>query len=189
MLETMITMAGMDTTILPDSPARRISLRIWQLGLRKKDVAEAIGYSASFISDVSNGNKELSWADTAKLAKILHTTTDYLLCLTDNPELPLDKEPAPYYQHEESDELATLADEQPDWLRRQLLAVAKAQVGSLKESTTAAQDVEQLREALRMAVLVLGKDEVSRLIRDTGRQVQPVRASVGNFRQLSLSKS
>jgi transcriptional regulator with XRE-family HTH domain len=189
-VETVTTMVGMSNAILPDNTARRISLRIWQLGLKKKDVAEAMGYSPGFISDVSNGNKELSWSDTAKLATVLHTTADYLLCLSDNPEIPTDQEPAPFYQHEESDVLAKLADEQPDWLRRQILAVAQAQVESIKQGTTPAQDIEQLREALRMAVLVLGEAEVNRLIRDTGRQLQPARVGVGvnSYRQVPLGK-
>jgi transcriptional regulator with XRE-family HTH domain len=189
MLETSVTMATMENTILPDSPARRISLRIWQLGLKKKDVAEAMGYRASFISDVSNGNKELSWNDTKKLANILGTTTDYLLCNSDNPEPYKEKEPAPFYEHEESDALAKLADEQPDWLRRQILAVAHAQVDSIKEGTSAAQDEQHLRETMKMLVLIVGKDEAHRIVDDAGRQLQHVRVGVGNYRQLSLSKS
>jgi transcriptional regulator with XRE-family HTH domain len=188
MLETTVTMAGMTNKLQPDSPARRISLRLWQLGVKQKAIAEALGYSSGFISDVVNGKKELGWEDTAKVADVLNTTVDYILGRREDPEPYLEKEPAPFYAHEESDELATLADEQPDWLRRQLLAVAKAQVESIKEGTSTAQDVEQLREALRMAVLVLGEAEVNRLINDTGRQVQPVRAGVSAYRQVPLGK-
>jgi transcriptional regulator with XRE-family HTH domain len=188
MLETMTIIQGMSTKQQPDSPARRISLRLWQLGMKQKRIAEELGYSSGFISDVVNGKKELGWDDTKKLATLLNTTTDYILGLREDPELFTDKEPAPFYIHEESDQLAQLADAQPDWLRRQILAVAHAQVESIKEGTTAAQDEQQLRETLRTLVLVLGKDEVNRLIQDAGRQLEPVRVGVNSYRQVPLGK-
>jgi transcriptional regulator with XRE-family HTH domain len=187
-MKMMAIIGGMNNGTLPDSPARRISLRMWQLGLKQVDVANALGYSRSFVSAIVNGEKQTRWDDTAKLARILHTTVDYILCLTDNPEIPTDQEPAPFYTHEESDALAKLADEQPDWMRRMLLDGARAQVASIKQGTTPAQDIEQLREALRMAVLVLGEAEVNRLIHDTGRNVQPVRVGVNSYRQIALGK-
>jgi transcriptional regulator with XRE-family HTH domain len=191
MLETVVTMGGMSANQLPDSPARRISLRLWQLGLKKKDVAAALGYSPSFISEVSNGNREFSWNDTAKLAGLLQTTTDYLLCRTDDPELPTTTEPAPYYQHEESDTLAKLADAQPQWLRAQILAVAKAQVEAVREGTAGTDPTEQLRQAVRVAASVLGPDEFDRLANETRRRNPnglSAANTVGSYRQFALGQ-
>jgi transcriptional regulator with XRE-family HTH domain len=187
-MKMMAIIGGMNNGTLPDSPARRISLRMWQLGLKQVDVANALGYSRSFVSAIVNGEKQTRWDDTAKLARILHTTVDYILCLTDNPEIPTDQEPAPFYTHEESDALAKLADEQPDWMRRMLLDGARAQVASIKQGTTPAQDEAQLRELFKLAVLIFGKDEAHRIVDDTGRQLQPVRVGVNSYRQIALGK-
>jgi transcriptional regulator with XRE-family HTH domain len=190
MLETMTIIQGMSTKQQPDSPARRISLRLWQLGMKQKRIAEELGYSSGFISDVVNGKKELGWDDTKKLANLLQTTTDYILGCREDPEPFTDKEQAPFFVHEESDQLAQLTDAQPLWLREQLVAVARAQVDSIKEgSASATGPVEQLREALRMAALVLGEDEVNRIIHSSVRQLQTAGARGGSYRQLSLSKS
>jgi plasmid maintenance system antidote protein VapI len=187
-MKMMAIIGDMKNGTMPDSPARRISHRLWQLGMKQVDVAKELGYNRSFISAIVNEGKQLRWEDTAKLARLLHTTTDYLLCLTDNPEIPTDQEPAPFYTHEESDTLAKLADEQPDWLRRMLLDGARAQVASIKQGTTLAQDEAQLRELFKLAVLVLGKDESHRIVDDAGRQVQPVRVGVNSYRQIALGK-
>jgi transcriptional regulator with XRE-family HTH domain len=191
MLETMTIIQGMTNKQQPDSPARRISLRLWQLGMKQKRIAEELGYSSGFISDVVNGKKELGWDDTKKLASLLSTTTDYILGLREDPEPFTDKELAPFYNHEESDQLAQLADAQPLWLREQLVAVARAQVESIKEgSASTSGPVEQLREALRMAALVLGEDEVNRIINGSVRQLQPAGTRTrDSYRQLALGKS
>jgi transcriptional regulator with XRE-family HTH domain len=186
MYEISARIADMTSENQPVDPAERISYLLWSQKKKQKVLAEALGYSSGFISDVVNGKKELGWKDTAIVADVLNTTVDYLLGRRDDP--------APYtgagpvFEHEESLELAKLVEQQPDWLRRQILAVVHAQIDSIKEGTTAAQDEQQLRETLRTLVLVLGKDEVNRLIQDAGRQLQPVRVGVGSYRQVPLGK-
>jgi transcriptional regulator with XRE-family HTH domain len=188
MYEISARMADMTNETQPDSTARRISFRLWKLGMKQKVIAEALGYSSGFISDVVNGKKELGWEDTAKVADVLNTTVDYLLCRRDDPEPYTSKQQGLVLASEEAKEIAKLVDEQPDWLRRQILAVVQAQVESIKEGTTAAQDEKQLRDTMKMLVLVVGKDEAHRLVDDAGRQLQPVRVGVNSYRQVPLGK-
>jgi transcriptional regulator with XRE-family HTH domain len=186
MYEISARIADMTNENQPVDPAERISYLLWSQKKKQKVLAEALGYSSGFISDVVNGKKELGWKDTAIVADVLDTTVDYLLGRRDDPAPYTDK--GTVFEHEESRALAKLADEQPDWLRRQMLAVVQAQVESIKEGTTAAQDEKQLRDTMRMLVLVVGKDEAHRLVDDAGRQLQPVRVGVNSYRQVPLGK-
>jgi transcriptional regulator with XRE-family HTH domain len=187
MYEISARIAGMTNENQPVDPAERISYLLWSQKKKQKVLAEALGYSSGFISDVVNGKKELGWKDTAIVADVLNTTVDYLLGRREDPE-PYTSKQGPEFEHEESLALAKLADAQPDWLRMMLLEGAKAQVESIKSGTSPDQDIAQLREALRMAVLVLGEAEVSRLIHDAGRQLVPVRVGVNSYRQVPLGK-
>lgn len=54
--------------------------------LRQQDVAEAIGITQRKYSYIETGVQQLTEEILLKLAKFYHTSTDYILGLTDNPE-------------------------------------------------------------------------------------------------------
>jgi transcriptional regulator with XRE-family HTH domain len=186
--ENSARIADMTNEQQPVDPAERISYLLWSQKKKQKVIAEALGYSSGFISDVVNGKKELGWKDTAIVADVLNTTVDYLLGRRDDPAPYTDKVQGLVLASEEAKEIAKLVDEQQDWLRRQILAVVQAQVESIKVGTTPAQDEAHLRELFKLAVLVLGKDEAHRIVDDTGRQLHPVRVGVNSYRQIALGK-
>lgn len=54
--------------------------------LRQQDVADAIGITQRKYSYIETGIQQLTEEILLKLAKFYHTSTDYILGLTDNPE-------------------------------------------------------------------------------------------------------
>jgi transcriptional regulator with XRE-family HTH domain len=139
-------------------------------GFRQKDLVDALGKSSGYISEVVNSRapsenakpKELDWASTAAAVKFLKTNANFVLGLSDydGPMEELIHEPAPFYLHEESDELAKLCDAQPEVVRRQMLAVAQALVESVSGGGGTDWD-ERLGAAKASAELVLGKEDAA----------------------------
>lgn len=68
--------------------AKRIRLLREDRDIKQKDMAEKLGKSRSFMSEVESGKKNLTIQDIAEIARVLGTTTDYLLLLTDDPNPP-----------------------------------------------------------------------------------------------------
>lgn len=136
--------------------------------LKQADLARHLERSSGNISDVVNGKRELPWAQTGSMVQFLETNADFFLGLTedDRPlkEMDIGEIPAgPNYLHLESEQLAELCDDQPEWLRRQLLAVARAQIDSARNVDDDDWD-ERWRRAVRMSGLVLGPDDADRLL-------------------------
>jgi transcriptional regulator with XRE-family HTH domain len=149
----------------------------WLLRTRKykqKDLVEALDKSSGFVSEVARADnkKEFDWGTTAKLVRFLRTNGDFFLGLTDD-DRPLKEiageEQAPYYKHEESDEIAKLCDEAPEWLRQQMLSVARVQLETAKAAVLAgdsAEWAERLRSAAAVSGLVLGEEQSGRFMRE-----------------------
>ena len=56
-----------------------------QKGISQKSVAELLGVTRTQISDIENGKTGTSMARLVTLAEFYHGSTDYLLCITDDP--------------------------------------------------------------------------------------------------------
>jgi hypothetical protein len=140
----------------------------WLLRTRKRrqaDLCRHLGRSSGFVSEVVSGKKEFTWDDTAKTVSFLETSADFVLGLTDDdaPPREREREQEPFYQYPESDLLAKLSDTAPEWLRQQMLAIAKAQVDSAR-SQVSPELAGRLRSAAQTADLILGREETSRLM-------------------------
>jgi len=85
------------------STAKRIRLLREDREIKQKDMAGKLGKSKSFMSEVESGKKNLTIRDIAEIARVLGTTTDYLLLLTDDPNPP-----------HSTDELVSLEARTPD---------------------------------------------------------------------------
>ena len=76
-----------------DTTGKRVRLLMEDLELTNKSVIAELGQyeielSSGYLSDIKNKGKLPSAKVLAALAQVLGTTTDYLLLLTDDPELP-----------------------------------------------------------------------------------------------------
>lgn len=94
-----------------------------QQQLAERIEAEAhITIGQNYISQLENGRALPSMPVAVALARVLHTTLDYLMLLSDNPEPP---DGQPIYITPEADELARLVDTLPAEARAELLAIAR----------------------------------------------------------------
>ncbi|MDD4754018.1 MAG: helix-turn-helix transcriptional regulator [Desulfitobacteriaceae bacterium] len=66
---------------------RRLKERRELKGLRQEDLAQAINSTKSTISQYESGKREPDLSNLAIIASQLSTTTDWLLGLTDDPEI------------------------------------------------------------------------------------------------------
>lgn len=150
----------------------RIEWLLFSRRLRQADITRMMGKSSGNMSDVVNGKREFNWADTALLIRCLETNGDFFhgLDIEMGRDLPLAElapkskaPPKPEHMHPESDELGELCDQQPEWLRRQMLAAARALVSTVRDTGAEGWD-RRLRDAIRMAELTLGPDDADRLL-------------------------
>lgn len=58
----------------------RIGALMKERGLNQKELAEAVGVTTAAMSRYLSGGREPKIDTVARLAKALHTTTDYLIC-------------------------------------------------------------------------------------------------------------
>lgn len=86
-----------------------------------------IDITPSHLSLVEKNKRNVSIDLLVALARLLETSTDYLLVLTDDPT-PADKKEIVPYLSREADDMAQLMDSLPPETRRMLLAAAHAWV-------------------------------------------------------------
>lgn len=67
----------------------RLAARRTALGLSQEELGSIVGISQKQISKYENGDSDAKGENLAALARSLGTTTDWLLGLTDNPNVPL----------------------------------------------------------------------------------------------------
>lgn len=171
----------------------RIEWLLFSRRLRQADVTRMMGKSSGNMSDVVNGKREFNWADTATLIRCLETNGDFFhgLDTEEGRDLPLielapkAKTAPPEFFHDESNELAELCDKQPEWLRRQMVASARALVAAGREGYASEGWDRRLRDAIRMAELTLGPDETGRLLSVLQEFVGGVRAKNGMVSELA----
>jgi plasmid maintenance system antidote protein VapI len=146
----------------------------WLLRVRRRkqiDLANGLGRSPSSVSEIINNKKEFNWSDTARLVTFLKTNADFFLGLTedDSPVAERDgkSQTAPYYQHEEADEVAKIVDESPEWLRKQMLATVRAQYDAYleeAEDVTSEEWAERLRNAVKVSGLLVGDERTREFV-------------------------
>ena len=64
---------------------KRISEMLQEQGIQQKELAERIGITETAMSRYINGTREPKPDVIANMATALHTTSDYLLGITDDP--------------------------------------------------------------------------------------------------------
>ena len=111
--------------------------RRFQLLRQEKDLSQTaiaamlqsygVNITASHLSLVEKNKRNVSIDLLVALARLLETSTDYLLVLTDDPT-PADKKDVVPYISREADDMALLIDSLPPETRRMLLAAAHAWV-------------------------------------------------------------
>lgn len=102
----------MDASRFSNTTGKRAKLLRMDLGLRQGDVAEMVGIRHPYLSEIESDKARPTADVIAKLAQALHTTTDYLLLLTDDPKVPQDAEPT--HISEEAEQAARMIDEMSD---------------------------------------------------------------------------
>jgi hypothetical protein len=152
-----------------DTFGGRLAWLLRTRGKRQSDLVRLLGRSSGFVSEVArpNNQKEFDWPDTAKVVQYLGTNGDFFLGLREDDAPIVEREEAPYYKYEESDEIAKVCDEAPEWLRKQMLATAKIQLQTAKEAALQADEwADRLRNAVQVSGLVLGEERSSAFIRE-----------------------
>ena len=89
---------------------RQIRGNIAQKELAQLLLPHGISVKPSFLSQIESDSKAPPLAMLRALAQTLATTTDYLLCLSDNPELPREFDDTPGYLAPEADHVAQIVD-------------------------------------------------------------------------------
>ena len=75
----------------------RIVRRRKQLNISQKELASRTGITEATLSRYENNIREPKAEIIAKLANVLNTSTDYLLCNTNKPDVSFAKEPSDPY--------------------------------------------------------------------------------------------
>jgi transcriptional regulator with XRE-family HTH domain len=95
----------------------------------QRALATRLGVSDAFLSDIVRGVKNPSLEMLCELAKLLNTTTDYLLLLTDSPDTlgaPSLENDDPVYFSPEADEVARIIDALPPETRAFVVHMARS---------------------------------------------------------------
>lgn len=105
---------------------KRIRALAEDRGIALKELARQLDIEQSFLSQILR-NKKPPLHTVVALARILNTTTDYLLLLTDNHNRPSQVDDAPpHYFSAEADNVARIVDDMPPWKRVELEYMARA---------------------------------------------------------------
>ncbi len=139
------------------TPAARLGFLIGDKGVKQRDLAELLGFSPPYISNVVAGEKDLKPENWLRLAEFFGVTLDWLLCRPGAPMYwPADVEVASAGVSKHAEEAARILDDMPPRKRDEMLGVLRAmsfsvQVSELDAETT----VKRLRESLAGAGIVL----------------------------------
>lgn len=76
------------TEYLSEDSIHRIFARMNELGMKRVELARAMGFkNGSYITRLENGEIRIQKAHVSKWATALQTTSEYLLCETEDPNL------------------------------------------------------------------------------------------------------
>lgn len=111
-------------TELLNTTGKRVERLRKDRGWRQADLAEAAKVRQNYISAIEKDTAAPSAEIMGAIAKALGTTLDFLMMLTNNPELPGDNEPT--FLTEEAEKAAKTVDALPGDARTKLLAKISA---------------------------------------------------------------
>lgn len=139
-----------------DSPGKRLRDLRTDAGLTQDELTDEIervsgvriGQNA--ISQMENDRSHPSMPVAIALAKVLHTTLDFLMMLTHDPEVP-NEEPERYISPQ-ADEAARLIDAMDAEARNQVLAIVRRVADPVTGGSSRAQDVAYLLKSVEMAL-------------------------------------
>lgn len=133
----MVTFARMSKQFL-DTVGKRIRILRQDLGLNQAELVnhlekQGIEVGRSYISELERTSKVPSGTVLAGLARVLNTTTDYLLLLSEDPNLPQEQE-VQQVEDALARELLAAFDMLPADKKTMLLYLAKALAEPNKEA-------------------------------------------------------
>jgi transcriptional regulator with XRE-family HTH domain len=100
----------------------RIQARRKQLGMSQEELAHLTGTNQKQISRYENNKNDITGDKLIVMARVLQTTTDWVLGLTDNPEQPMPPEQdwTPYER-----EILTLMHNRDEEYQKRVVEIAK----------------------------------------------------------------
>jgi len=141
------------------TPSQRLSFLMGDKGVKQKDVAELLGFTPPYISNVVAGEKDLKPENWLKLAEFFGVTLDWLMCRRGALMYwPADIEaPAPAVGgSKQAIEAARILDEMPIRKRDEMLGVLRAMSFSVQVSELDAEaTTKRLRDSLAAAGIIL----------------------------------
>ena len=140
-----------------NTPAARLSFLIGDKGVTQKDIAEMLGYSAPYISNVANGIKDLKPENWLKVAEYFGVTLDWLMCRKGAPMYwPADAADEPQGLSKQADEAVRIFDGMPPRKRDEMLSVLRAMSFAVQLSDLDAEaTTKKLRDSLAAAGIIL----------------------------------
>lgn len=139
------------------TPSQRLSFLMGDKGVKQKDVAELLGFTPPYISNVVAGEKDLKPENWLRLAEFFGVTLDWLLCRAGAPMYwPAAVQPEAISGSKQAAEAARILDEMPIRKRDEMLGVLRAmsfhvQVSELDAEAT----TKRLRDSLAAAGIIL----------------------------------
>jgi transcriptional regulator with XRE-family HTH domain len=152
-----------------DTPSKRLDFLLSDRGWKRKDLAEKMGKSAAFISQVATGDKGFVPEDWVRAAELFGVTTDWLLCRrgapmywpTDTPDV------VPVYYSTEADAAANILDAMPPRKRSEMLAVLEVMAQQMEGNRVEVEEVaKKLSSTLASSATVLNSPTLVTQIRD-----------------------
>lgn len=140
-----------------NTPAARLSFLIGDKGVKQKDIAELLGFTPPYISNVVAGEKDLKPENWLRLAEFFGVTLDWLLCRRGAPMYwPADTADVPVGISKHAEEAARILDGMPPRKRDEMLGVLRAMSFSVQvNELDAEQTTRKLKDSLAAAGIIL----------------------------------
>lgn len=179
----------MKRVLYPKNMGRRVRILREDLGLSQQDFAEAvsknhgISFTQSYLSRLEAGRPPFpNGAVTIALAKELNTTTDFLLCLIDDPDarpISEDQERAETTAiSTEAEEAAKIIDALLPPMRAEALKVVKSLYDAeAARRTSAAMEFRQLLALVEKVAGVAARDQVEQAVLASSLEIARNRVS------------
>lgn len=140
-----------------NTPAARLSFLIGDKGVKQKDIAELLGFTPPYISNVVAGEKDLKPENWLRLAEYFGVTLDWLMCRKGAPMYwPVDQADEPQGLSKQADEAVRIFDGMPPRKRDEMLSVLRAMSFAVQLSDLDAEaTTKRLRDSLAAAGIIL----------------------------------
>lgn len=150
---------GMNMKLLNTTGRRIRALREQEdINMNQDELARRLGVSNAFLSEIERDRKKLPLGTVIELARILRTTTDYLLLLTDVADVPPPpaSTPAPYSA--EAEAAARLLDSiMDDDLRELSLSLLQTIVAHAAANQTEQNGIERVPGGAGARLILVNK--------------------------------